>query len=491
MPELNTYPAVAATGVDETDLLLWEIDGAIYKMTREEFRKLNSIIDEVAVSATTYTLLTSDQGKEVRATNASAKTFTVPAATAFLAGGAIVVSNRSATDITLSASGTTLNAATTTIGQNQSAVLKPRADNTWDVYVGGSSGGATQLNAPTTLACANPGETTAAVTYTDTNTSPNESSWEFYVYDNGSYTLPLVGTFTSAADATTVNLTGLTANTPYWVKGIAKGNGTTTSDSDLSAGFTFTTDAAAGLDADAQAYITAEETAGSVDIDVTNENAISDLFVALKASTDPWTAGKIKGIFLGYGTGLVNGADLTTATGTNLPAISAAGYTFDAVNDAINTGITPSTAFTGHEGYFTYIKTPTGSAIVGSREAGGGTYVFLNSGGDIVFRLSHASDVTVSGQGGAGRYAISRKSDTNIRVLKDGVSVYNSSEPAASPSTKPLAFGASNEDGAPFTPAFFAGGVVGALIITDDLTDAEITQIDTAVGAFITATSRT
>jgi hypothetical protein len=487
MPQLNEYDPITVSGVDETDLLLWEIDGVIYKMTRSEFRKITMLMEEVAVTGTTYTVLASDQGKEVRATAAGAKTFTIPSTTGFDVGVGITISNRSATDITIVASGTTLNGSAT-IEENQSIVVKPRAGNTWDVYAGGgASASLTTLNAPTTLACANPGETTAAVTYTDTNSSPNEASWEFYVYDNAGYTLPLVGTFTSLQDATTVNITGLTASTQYWVRGIAKGDGVTTADSALSTGFDFTTDAAAGLDADAQAYITAEETAASINIDSTNENAISALYTGIKAGTNPYTT-KTKGMFLGYGTGLINGKDLDVTTTAAAPTISAAGYTFDGTNDAIHTEVIPNTHLGAVEAHFIYAKSITGQSIIGARDGGAGTYIWLNSGGDLIFRLGSAADITVSGQGGNGRYAIYRRADGNVRVLKNGVEIYEAINAAASPSLQSLSVGCRNDDG---TDVGFSGATVAAYIVGTNMTDVEAEQIDAALGTFVTATSRT
>lgn len=96
------------------------------------------------------------------------------------------------------------------------------------------TGGGTQLNAPTGVTLGTATNTTQPLTWTDTNTSPNENSYKVYKNTTNNFGTATLVT-TTAADATSYTVTGLTASTLYYYWIVAAGNGTTTSDSPASA----------------------------------------------------------------------------------------------------------------------------------------------------------------------------------------------------------------------------------------------------------------
>lgn len=140
MGKFYEYPEATPEEIMAADLFILQVGDVTKKATSAAVKVVQAIMDEVTVPGTTYTLLTSDQGKEVTATNASAKTWTVPSTSGFIENCPIMITNNSATDISLVASGTTFD--TTTIGAGRSIVIKPKTGNVWVAYEGsGSSGG--------------------------------------------------------------------------------------------------------------------------------------------------------------------------------------------------------------------------------------------------------------------------------------------------------------------------------------------------------------
>jgi hypothetical protein len=134
MPTIDSYSAATASTVDTDDALIMSVDNVTFKVSIAELKKIINTIEEVAVSTDTYTLLATDQTKIVRATNAGAKTFTVPPTSGFLIGASIIIRNASATDITIVAgTGVTLNGSDLTISQNNSLTVTPRATDNWDI----------------------------------------------------------------------------------------------------------------------------------------------------------------------------------------------------------------------------------------------------------------------------------------------------------------------------------------------------------------------
>jgi hypothetical protein len=90
--------------------------------------------------------------------------------------------------------------------------------------------GATALNAPTGVTLGTATDTTQPLTWTDTNTSPNENGYKVYRNTANNFSTATLAT-TTAANATSYTVTGLTASTLYYYWVVAAGNGTTTADS--------------------------------------------------------------------------------------------------------------------------------------------------------------------------------------------------------------------------------------------------------------------
>jgi hypothetical protein len=95
---------------------------------------------------------------------------------------------------------------------------------------GGGGGGATTLNAPTGVTLGTATSTTQPLSWTDTNSSPNENGYKVYRNTANNFGTATLAT-TTAANATSYTVTGLTASTLYYYWVVAAGNGTTTADS--------------------------------------------------------------------------------------------------------------------------------------------------------------------------------------------------------------------------------------------------------------------
>lgn len=112
------------------------------------------------------------------------------------------------------------------------------------------------LNTPGSFAAGTPTSTGCPLTWTDTNSSPNEASLQIQITlaTDTTYSSP-VQTLTPAANAVSASGSGLTAATNYRARIRAKGDGTTTGDSPWSADVTFTTGAAVATIATAPWWI--------------------------------------------------------------------------------------------------------------------------------------------------------------------------------------------------------------------------------------------
>jgi hypothetical protein len=93
-----------------------------------------------------------------------------------------------------------------------------------------AGGGATTLNAPTGLTLGTATSTTQPLSWTDTNTSPNENGYKVHRNTTNNFGTSTLVT-TTAANATSYTVTGLTAGTLYYYWIVAAGDGTTTGDS--------------------------------------------------------------------------------------------------------------------------------------------------------------------------------------------------------------------------------------------------------------------
>lgn len=139
----------------------------------------------------------------------------------------------------------------------------------------GGGGGLTQLTTPTGVTLGTATSTTQPITWTDTNTSPNEVSYKVQQSPAGA------GTWTDSTmtslSSTGATVTGLTASTSYDYRVIAVGDGTATSNSNPSSTVTGST-GAAGYDTRAQALFTA---AGITD--TTHKGAINQFVLDINA----------------------------------------------------------------------------------------------------------------------------------------------------------------------------------------------------------------
>jgi len=110
--------------------------------------KLNNALTDNAQAGTTYTFLLADSQQLVSATNASAKTFTVPpqASVSWVTGSMIRVVNYGAGALTIDGgAGVTVTNTAATIGQFQAATVIRTGSNTWTLipFAGGGLSWAT------------------------------------------------------------------------------------------------------------------------------------------------------------------------------------------------------------------------------------------------------------------------------------------------------------------------------------------------------------
>jgi hypothetical protein len=229
MPQFNEYTGATVAGIDDDDLLVFQVDGTILKLTTVQMRLLMSIVPIEDVSGTTYTLVAADQGKIKRASNASAKTLTVPSTSGFLLNAPIIIRNHGAGDLSLSVSGSTINGSGTTLTQYQSAVLIPVSTNVWDLYIGGVGGGSglTQLSTPGNFSMSSPNDDTMEMTWDDV---ANEDGYTVEIAEDAGFTTGLQ-TANKGVGVLTHTFTGLTASTTYYGRVKAVGDGATYSDS--------------------------------------------------------------------------------------------------------------------------------------------------------------------------------------------------------------------------------------------------------------------
>lgn len=365
-------------------------------------------------------------------------------------------------------------------------------------------GGPVALNAPTGVTLGTATSSTQPLTWTDTNSSPNENGYKVYANTANNFGTAALKT-TTAANATSYTVTGLTSSTTYYYWIVAAGNGTTTSDSSPSTVQSGAT-AAPSLDADATAYISAQEAADSITIGTTDRSAINQLFLDLKDGANPFPQGKA--LYMFYGSTMLNALSPTNddahfrATLGGSPSIDSTGITLNGTSDYLNTHLNPSTDLASlSESYAWYNGIDADSGCdIGVYVGGGGTALFSRNTGNFLMRIQQGADNNIGANSSAiGRYVASLRtpdiggSTYSRRVLKNGTQIYSSPSSANSVTNGLLTIGAYNVSG---------GGVLGSLggyrnarygifWIGLELTDAQMGQLDTAISNFITATSRT
>lgn len=258
-------------------------------------------------------------------------------------------------------------------------------------------------------------------------------------------------------------------------------------------------------DAATLAWIAAEETKNSSTMSTTMKDAADDVVTALKAGT-LWA--KMKSVHLISESGTLNLKDpddddasfhLEQVAGSGA-TIDANGWTFDGVNDALNTNFIPATHVTQwNQHYSIYIKTTAATGYVyGAVGSGHATYFSPKDGSNINFRIQSGGDLNGGANANtAGRYVasvINNSGTIQRRLTKNGSVVYTQDSSSGTDTGQPVPhntyLGAFYNDGSGLPANFFAG-TVGWLTEGEGLTDAEITELDGIMSTFITATSRT
>lgn len=240
MPNVPSYPDITGAQLQSATnaQFLLDKDGTTSNIEKSELKKFTGLVQENnSPTGTTYTLLASDQDQIVVMTNAGTKTVTIPNATGFDVKLPIVVSNEGAGLLTfVAAGGVTVKAPGLTLNQYQAAVLYPRSATEWRLLgPSNAASNAVTLNAPGSFNATAVSTTEIDLTWTDTNSSPNEQNFTIErSLDNVSWTSQA----TPAANSTSYNATGLTAGTLYYFRIKANGNGSSTLDS------TYATDSA-------------------------------------------------------------------------------------------------------------------------------------------------------------------------------------------------------------------------------------------------------
>lgn len=180
-------------------------------------------------TGTSYTLALTDASGIVEMSNTAANNVIVPpdASVNFPLGTQLAVSqfNSGSTSIVAGA-GVTVHGAGTIGGQYKQGFLYKHGVNEWVFSASGAVGtpGIPTLNAPVMSSPTVVGSTELDTSWTDTNTSPNEASFELQRSpDNLTWTTIA----TPAANATSYNNTALTTLTLYYYRIRAVGDGTT------------------------------------------------------------------------------------------------------------------------------------------------------------------------------------------------------------------------------------------------------------------------
>lgn len=232
MPEVSSYDDLTAAQLVANGFqVLGDSGGSTKNAQLAELRKALSVLDETIQTGTTYTVQASDQDTVVKLSNSAPKTVTIPSSAGFLYGCPILVRNTGSGILNFAVtSGVEFKASSLTLELYETAVLIPQAGNVWDGYVPGSGGSSSlvTLNAPTGLTATVNSSTQITLSWSDNNTSPNESNVLIQSSTNGTSFSNLI---TLAANTTSYPATGLTPGTLYYFRVINKGNGTTTADS--------------------------------------------------------------------------------------------------------------------------------------------------------------------------------------------------------------------------------------------------------------------
>lgn len=231
MPEFQDYTSINAADVDSDDIHLLLVDGVTHKMTADEVAKRSNSAVVNTQSGTSYTLLIGDLGKTIDMTNAGANTLTVPPDLAYPNGTRIEVCRLGAGETTIVAgSGVTIYTANddlTISTQYSSGVLRKIGTNIWLWQGGGASSSLVPLSTPASLSMTSDGENAMDFAWSDV---VNEDGYEAQIAEDAGFTVN-VQTANKAAAVLTHKFSGLTADTLYYGRVKAEGDGVTYSDS--------------------------------------------------------------------------------------------------------------------------------------------------------------------------------------------------------------------------------------------------------------------
>jgi hypothetical protein len=352
--------------------------------------------------------------------------------------------------------------------------------------------GSTTLNAPTGLTLGTATSTTQPLSWTDTNSSPNETGYKVYRNTVNNFGTATLAT-TTAANATSYTVTGLTASTLYYYWVIAAGNGTTTLDSTAATASGST--GAAGYDTDAVAYFTA---AGITD--TPTKDAYNAFIVALKSASIFST--HFDGLYLLCGgteatskLNIINPTDSDAAyrlTFNNSATFAATGVTGNGTNQTISSHFIPGLAAKmgvndSHVAIYHRTSAGVDNPAWGINQTSKQVYLFpKESGGAGAFRYTNQSNISFTPSNAKG-FWLARRNATNISVYKDATEINNALDNGNGEVLSPdydIVFNGWNNNG---TPALAHAGELSIISFGKYLDDTQKAAYLSAVSNLVTA----
>jgi hypothetical protein len=353
--------------------------------------------------------------------------------------------------------------------------------------------GATALNAPTGVTLGTATDVTQPLTWTDTNTSPNENGYKVYRNTANNFSTATLET-TTAANATSYTVTGLTASTLYYYWVVAQGNGTTTADSSPSTVASGSTGAAAE-----DAYTTAWATASGVAAG-SYRTAVDTFVKALRTASILTTHFDFLHILCGGSEAAVklNLIDPTDAdasyrlTFNNSATFAATGVTGNGTNQTISTHFIPGLAAKmglndSHVALYHRTSAGADNPAWGINQTSKQIYLFpKESGGAGAFRYTNQSNISFTPTNAKG-FWVARKNTTNISLYKDGVVVNDALDNGNAEVLSPdydIVFNGWNNNG---TPALAHAGELSIISGGKYLNDTQRAAYESAVANLATA----
>jgi hypothetical protein len=316
---------------DKINIVYFTFDGAdyVYSILQTDGNPSPGAIDTTPPSVSSMAVTNTNRNKIVVAYNEPLDATSVPAFSNYTPSG-----GKSVIGIAISGSVVTLTVDSNysfgdaitlayTLGTNK---IRDIAGNNAPPFsattvANGITSGGTQLNTPGSFAAAVISGTQIDLSWTDTNSAPNETNVKVYRNTANNFgTASLIAT--KVANSVSHSDTGLTAGTLYYYWIVAGGNGTTTTDSNTAT--TSATTTGGGYDTDAQNIINGL-IAGGETVSTPRQDAINTWVLAYK-SNGWWTG--FKG---GYGLGaLAGGHRVNLKNPATLANFNGGGYVHDA-----------------------------------------------------------------------------------------------------------------------------------------------------------------